>query len=63
MEELADSFLALDDVIRIGESVKGERFTTRAIWELESGALRTAEQMAGSEGNAVVPRVLASRPT
>ncbi|HEX2708981.1 MAG TPA: AAA family ATPase [Solirubrobacterales bacterium] len=68
VEELADSFLALDDLIRIGESVKGERFTTRAIWELESGALRTAEQMAGSEGNAVaneliVSRVLVSRPS
>ncbi|MFI5029044.1 MAG: MobF family relaxase, partial [Solirubrobacterales bacterium] len=66
--ELADSFLSLDDVIRIAESAKGQRFTTRAIWELEGRALGLAERLAGSEDSAVaneliVARVLASRPS
>ena len=35
VEQLADAFLASESVIRIAESPKGERFTTRRIWELE----------------------------
>jgi conjugative relaxase-like TrwC/TraI family protein len=66
--ELADAYLATADVIRIAETAKGERFTTRAIWELERRALGSAEAMAGSSDRAavdeiVVARVLAQRPS
>ncbi|HEU4599069.1 MAG TPA: MobF family relaxase, partial [Solirubrobacterales bacterium] len=37
--ELADAYLATPEVLRIAETPKGERFTTRAIWELERKAL------------------------
>jgi conjugative relaxase-like TrwC/TraI family protein len=36
--ELADAYLATPGVIRIPETPRGERFTTRAIWELEQKA-------------------------
>ena len=45
VEKLADSFLSCDAVIRIAETAKGERFTTRRIWELERTALETAQRM------------------
>ncbi len=66
--ELADAYLATPDVIRIAEAPKGDRYTTRAIWELEGQALGTAEGMARSESRArvdeiVVSRVLAKRPS
>jgi conjugative relaxase-like TrwC/TraI family protein len=68
VEELADSFLSIADLVRIAESPKGERFTTRAIWELERKALGTVSEMAGSEDRAVVSeivvgRVIAERPS
>ena len=39
---MADAYLATENVIRIGEGPKGERFTTMRIWELEQQALATA---------------------
>ncbi|HEU5063936.1 MAG TPA: MobF family relaxase [Solirubrobacterales bacterium] len=59
--ELADAFLGTPEVIRIAESPRGERFTTRAIWELERTALSRVEEMAASDDRAVVPEILVSR--
>ena len=42
---IADAFLASEAVIRIAESAKGPRYTTRRIWELEREALAAAERM------------------
>lgn len=66
--ELADAYLARPEVIRIAEAAKGARFTTRAIWELEQGALSSVEAMAARSDRAVVQeltvaRVLAHRPS
>lgn len=66
--ELADAFLATPDVIGIATTAKGERYTTRAIWELERGALDRVEVMAARSDAAVVSeivvsRVLAKRPS
>jgi conjugative relaxase-like TrwC/TraI family protein len=66
--ELADAYLAFPDVIRIAETPKGERFTTRAIWELEQKALANAEAMAarsdrGVVDETIVSRILARRPS
>jgi conjugative relaxase-like TrwC/TraI family protein/excisionase family DNA binding protein len=59
--ELADAFLATDTVVSIGQSAKGERFTTVRIWELEQRALASAEQMAGEHGRAVVDELTSAR--
>ncbi|MFL5897995.1 MAG: MobF family relaxase [Solirubrobacterales bacterium] len=66
--ELADMYLARPDVIRIAETPRGERYTTREIWELEQKALASAETMASTSDRAVVDeltvgRVLAKRPS
>jgi conjugative relaxase-like TrwC/TraI family protein len=66
--ELADAYLATPGVIRIAETPRGERYTTRAIWELEQTALASAEAMAATSDRAVVSelivaRVLAQRPS
>jgi conjugative relaxase-like TrwC/TraI family protein len=61
VERLADAFLGCEEVMRIGESPRGERFTTTRIWELERRALEVAEEMAGAQGHAVAGRVLATR--
>ena len=45
VERTADAYLATEHVVRIGEGPKGERFTTRRIWELEQQALATARRM------------------
>jgi AAA domain/TrwC relaxase len=68
VEELADAYLAAPDVIEIATTARGQRFTTRAIWELERKALGTVEVMAAREDAAVVSeivvsRVLAKRPS
>ena len=55
VEQLADAFLASDAVIRIAESPKGERFTTKRIWELERIALETAQRMRLADDRARVP--------
>jgi conjugative relaxase-like TrwC/TraI family protein len=59
--ELADMYLSRPDVIRIAETPRGERFTTRAIWELEQKALARAETMASANDRAVVDEVIGSR--
>ena len=66
--ELADAYLSRPDVISIAETPRGERYTTRAIWELEKKALASAAAMGSSSDRAavdelVVARVLAERPS
>lgn len=66
--ELADAYLAAPGVIRIAESPRADRYTTRAIWELEQKALASAEAMVARGDCATVDgvgisRVLASRPS
>src|SRR3954452_23941080 len=66
--ELADAYLSRPDVILIAQAAKGERYTTRAIWELEKKALASAEAMGSSTDRATVDqlavaRVLAERPS
>jgi conjugative relaxase-like TrwC/TraI family protein len=68
VEELADAFIATPDVIGIATTPKGERYTTRTIWELERGALDRVAVMAARSDAAVaskivVARVLAKRPS
>ena len=68
VERLSDSFLSCDAVIRVGESAKGERFTTRRIWGLERTALETAQRMQNTGDRAqldamTVERVLAAHPS
>ena len=67
IEARADAFLASPEVIRIAETAKGERFTTRRIWELERKALRSAEEMQATTDRVVVhdqviAKVIALRP-
>jgi conjugative relaxase-like TrwC/TraI family protein len=59
--ELADAYLATADVLRIADSPKGPRFTTRAIWELEKQALASAEAMAARSDRDVVSEILVAR--
>jgi AAA domain len=66
--ELADAYLATPGVVRIAETARGERYTTRAIWELEQKAIASAEAMAATSDRAVVSelivgRVLGKRPS
>ena len=68
VEELADNFLALDSVLPIGASAKGQRFTTIRVWELEQRALASAEQMGAADdravaGELIATRVIAKRPS
>jgi conjugative relaxase-like TrwC/TraI family protein len=66
VERMADEYLASDAVIRIGESARGDRYTTRRIWELEREALAAVERMRvqgpTQAGELVAARVIASRP-
>jgi conjugative relaxase-like TrwC/TraI family protein len=61
VEAVADSFLARPDVLAIGSRPKGERFTTRRIWELEQRALATAEDMADQGDRALAGELVAHR--
>jgi ATP-dependent exoDNAse (exonuclease V) alpha subunit len=68
IEELADAFLALDQVVAVGATAKGPRYTTARIWEIEREALAAARAMGEAGGFGVVQeiavaRVLASRST
>ena len=67
VEEMTDVFLASEAVVALSESAKGQRFTTRRIWELEREALERAEKMAseprGEAGEATAQSVIARRPT
>jgi conjugative relaxase-like TrwC/TraI family protein len=66
VERLADAFLASESVIQIAESRKGPRYTTRRIWELERGALATAQRMKAEgpypAGGLIAARVIAAHP-
>lgn len=59
--ELADAYLTTPDVIQIAATAKGERFTTRAIWELEQKALTTVEAMTATDDRAVVSEIVVGR--
>ena len=67
VEQIADAFLASEAVIKIAETAKGERFTTRRIWELERTALATAERMRSEgpspAGELIAARVIHAHPT
>jgi conjugative relaxase-like TrwC/TraI family protein len=67
VEAVADALLASDAVVRVSEGAKGERFTTKRIWELERKALESAQQMAteprGVAGDLIAQQVIRSRPT
>jgi conjugative relaxase-like TrwC/TraI family protein len=68
VEELADEFLASGEVMRIAETPRGPRFTTRRIWRLEQEALAVAGRMHASGDRAavapaIVARVLADHPS
>ncbi len=68
VEKLADAFFRTPDVIRIAETPRGERFTTKAIWEMERTALERVEGMTERSDRAVVSeigvsRVLSQRPS
>jgi len=67
VERLADAFLASEDVMQIGESRKGPRYTTRHIWELEREALAAVERMLAERptpaGELAAARVIHARPT
>jgi conjugative relaxase-like TrwC/TraI family protein len=58
---LADAYLQTPDVIRIASTLKGDRFTTREIWQLERAALSEAEAMAAAKDRAVVSEITAAR--
>jgi conjugative relaxase-like TrwC/TraI family protein len=61
VEQLADAFLVSEAVLPIGETKKGERFTTVCIWEIEHKALAEAEQMASANDRAVAGELIAAR--
>jgi len=64
---MADEFLASDEVLRLSESPRAERFTTQRVWDLEREALSTAERMQGEArgqaGELIATRVIEARPT
>jgi conjugative relaxase-like TrwC/TraI family protein len=64
---MADEFLASDQVLRVSESPRGERFTTQRIWGLERDALAIAERMRqeprGQADELIAARVAEARPT
>jgi conjugative relaxase-like TrwC/TraI family protein len=61
VEELADGFLTQGGVIRIASSPRGDRYTTREIWELERKALASVEEMAAKDDRAAVSEILVGR--
>jgi conjugative relaxase-like TrwC/TraI family protein len=68
VEELADAFLASAEVMRIAETARGPRYTTRRIWRLEQEALAVAARMHAAEDRAavapaIVDRILAEHPS
>ncbi len=61
VEQLADAFLASEQVIEIARGPRGATYTTQRIWELERKALAAAERMSGAGGHAVAGEVIAER--
>lgn len=67
VQRMADEFLASEQVLKVSETPRAERFTTQRIWELERKALATAEPMQGEArgqaGELIAARVIEARPT
>jgi conjugative relaxase-like TrwC/TraI family protein len=68
VERVADAFLASEEVVTLGGSGKGERFTTREVWEIERAALAKVEKMRSGDGSSPAAslgaeRVIAERPS
>ena len=67
VERVADEFLASDRVLRIASGPKGDRFTTKRVWEMEQRALDAAQRMrsegARNAGGMIAERVLCAHPT
>jgi conjugative relaxase-like TrwC/TraI family protein len=67
VERFADEFLASGEALRISTGPKGERFTTRRVWEMEQGALDTAQRMreegTRAGGSMIAERALCAHPT
>jgi len=67
IERLADAFLSSEEVIRIGASRNGPRYTTQRIWGLEREALAAVEKMKAEgptpAGELIAARVISARPT
>lgn len=67
VERLADAFLDSEEVIQIGTSRNGPRYTTQRIWELEREALAAIEKMKAEgptpAGDLAAARVISERPT
>lgn len=61
VEKLADAFFRTPNVISIAETPRAERFTTRAIWEMERTALDRVEAMATRSDRAVASEIVVSR--
>lgn len=66
VERLADAFLNSEEVIQIGASRNGPRYTTQRIWELERQALEAIEKMKAEgptpAGDLAAVRVISERP-
>ncbi len=68
VERAANAFLASEEVMTLGASAKGERFTTREVWEIERTALAKVEKMQSGNGSSPAAslgaeRVIAERPS
>ena len=61
VEQLADAFLASEQVIEIARGPRGATYTTQRIWELERKALAEAERMASASDRAVAGEIIAGR--
>jgi ATP-dependent exoDNAse (exonuclease V) alpha subunit len=65
-ERMAAAFLDSEEVIPLGAGPKGERFTTREVWEAERGALEAVERMKASgpdpAGELAAERAALTRP-
>jgi conjugative relaxase-like TrwC/TraI family protein len=67
VESAADAFLASESVVTVAETLKGTRYTTTRIWELERQALEAAKRISaevrGEAGELVAAGVIAAHPT
>ena len=67
VERVADEFLASEHALRIATGPKGDRYTTRRVWEIEQRALDTAQRMRAEgtrpAGAMIAERALCAHPT
>jgi conjugative relaxase-like TrwC/TraI family protein len=61
VEQIADAFLASSLIVPIGADVKGQRYTTEQILELEREALGSAAEMVFRIDRGVVPEIIVAR--